>query len=239
MQQALKTSCAAVAVSAVLCGHHQYTHSIPFMYQRASPYVVTIDSIGSKRDPFDVNGARVSLQTGVGSGFVVKPSMKMAPHVNQRRIVTNYHVIDDSEHILVRFGADGQDAITEASIESVDMFNDIAILNIENDDAMTGGLPLCDAPPTVGEDVFAIGSPYGLDHSLSVGVVSGVDRALSSSTPTGLIQTDAIINPGNSGGPLISRRNGCVLGMNTATINQGSGLGFAVPSTKIKQALID
>lgn len=235
MNNVLKASCAAAAASVVFCGHFQHTHSIPFMYQRISPYVVTIDSIGSKRNPYDINGDRVPVQTGVGSGFIVKGNIVHAPPVGHRQVVTNYHVINDAEHVIVRFGKNGTQL--EATIQGVDIVNDIAILDILGDD--TGGLQLCEGLSDIGEDVLAIGSPYGLENSLSVGVVGGVNRELSNTTPDGLVQTDAIINPGNSGGPLISRNRGCVIGMNTATINQGSGLGFAVPASKIKSVVSD
>lgn len=229
MQRALTASLAA---SIILYGHHQYTHTVPFVYSRAIPNVVTIDSVGSKLNPQDVTAPRILVQRAVGTGFVVAD-----PKKNQY-IVTNFHVIDDSEHIFVRSTKDAEPY--EAHIVNMDPFNDIAILAID-DDIPADGLRLCPVqqPPEIGEDVLAIGSPFGLEDSLSTGVVSGVDRQVAYISASQMIQTDASINPGNSGGPLISRERGCVIGMNTATVNNSTNIGFAVPSPNIKAVLTD
>jgi serine protease Do len=231
MQRALTASCGGIAASMVLYGHHQYTHSIPFVYTRSVPHVVTIDSVGSKLNPYDVRGDRVPVKKGVGSGFIVLNSK------GKKYVATNLHVVYDSEQIFVRWSEDGDPV--EASVEEADPFNDIAILRVNNDNITDpdGGLRLCSEAPEIGEDVLAIGSPFGLENSLSVGVVSGVNRQLASMSPSDMIQTDAPINPGNSGGPLIARWRGCVIGMNTSAIDQGTNVGFAVPAPNIKAIL--
>jgi S1-C subfamily serine protease len=243
MNNMLKGTCAMGISTAILYGHHQYTHSIPFMYNRMAPYVVTVDSIASKRNAYDVEGPRVPVKNGVGTGFIVKghmPKMVQAPSltVDTVNIVTNYHVVEDSENVIVRLY--GSNKEIDAHVENADPMHDIAFLSVPADafDEKDGGLRLCEREPVVGEEVIAIGSPYGMETSVSSGIVSGLHRELSGSTYRDMIQTDAGINPGNSGGPLIARRDGCVLGINTATIATGSGIGFAVPSPSIKDNLM-
>lgn len=228
MNRLLQGACAIGASSAILVGHHEFTHSIPFMYDRMARSVVTIDSIASKRSALDVR-ERIPVRNGVGTGFVIKTPRKM-PYT---LIATNYHVIEDAEHVVVRFYKNDKEV--EASVIDADPFNDLAFLAVPNEPVE--GLRLCGRAPVVGEDVLAIGSPYGMETSVSSGIVSGLHRALPDSVYKDMIQTDAPIAPGNSGGPLIARGDGCVLGMNTATIASGGSIGFAVPASAIKEHL--
>jgi serine protease Do len=215
-----KVATVGVAGALLLSCHHTYTHSPAFVYKRIAPSVVSITSVGSQRNSFDINGERIPLRRGTGTGFVTR-----------RGIVTNLHVIKDSERILIHYTPDAPSVI--ARVEKVDPFNDIAILQPVEDHPQVNPLRLCTRDPIIGESVLAIGDPYGLEKSLSVGVVSGLHREIGGGLPDDMIQTDAVINPGNSGGPLISQEGLCVLGVNTATINESSGIGFVVPSIKI------
>lgn len=225
---------AAACGAALVCGHHVYTHSPSFLYYRLAPSIVSVESVGSKRNPYDIHGERMGIVRGTGTGFVVARSPLIEP-AKPVEILTNFHVVEDSEQIMIRFAEEAPPL--NAIITKVDPMNDTAVLEVVFEDLDTTALHLCKRDPEIGEDVLAIGNPFGLDKSLSVGVVSGLGRSVGGVLPDNMIQTDAVINPGNSGGPLISRRDGCVLGMNTATINQSSGIGFAVPSSVLSKVL--
>ncbi|MGI0081761.1 MAG: S1C family serine protease [Nitrosopumilaceae archaeon] len=181
----------------------------------------------------------VETPTGrsLGSGFVYD--------VNGH-IITNEHVVDDAQKIIVTF-LDGTSY--NAEVVGADPFTDLAVIKVNVDPALLHPLPLGDSSSLrVGDQVAAIGNPFGLSGSMTSGIVSQLGRLLS--TPGTLafsipdvIQTDAAINPGNSGGPLLNMK-GQVVGINTA-IQSGTGefagIGFAVPSktiSKIVPALI-
>lgn len=230
MQHAMKAPVVGMGAAMLLYGHQQYIHSLPYNYHRLAPYVVTVESVGSVRDPYDVNGQRVPRTSGIGSGFVIN-SVNRAP----THIITNYHVIQDSERVVVHMKNTSKPLI--ATVVGVDPVNDIAMIDVDQKIDIFEGLQLCSRDADVGEEAFAIGSPYGFEGSISTGIISGLDRSIGSGTPEHMIQTDVPINPGNSGGPLISRKDRCVLGVNTAAISQGSGLGFAVPSSVVKNDL--
>ena len=156
--------------------------------------------------------------TSQGSGFV---------YDSAGRIVTNWHVINtaNSDTIYVRY-TDGTWA--EATLLGSDPYTDLSVLRAESVPESATPLPVSDEVPSVGTKVVAIGTPDGLRGSMSVGVVSGVNRSMS--TPQGflipdMIQTDASLNPGNSGGPLVST-DGVVVGVNRA--RQGENIGFAL-----------
>jgi len=170
--------------------------------------------------------------TSLGSGFVFD---------NQGRIITNHHVVRDSKNVDVTF-IDGNRYV--ASVIGSDPFNDIAVIDItENISGQLDPLRLGNSSAVeVGDQVIAIGNPYGLAGSMTVGIVSQKGRLISTegsafSIPS-VIQTDALINPGNSGGPLINV-NEEVIGMNTAGVlsdsGSFSGIGLAVPSNTISK----
>jgi S1-C subfamily serine protease len=196
------------------------------VYRQAAPGVVTIRSV------FDEGAAE-------GSGFVLD---------DQGEIVTNAHVVTDestgerkeARNVYVEFPDRN---VVPAEIVGFDPFNDVALLKVA-----PKGLPLhplelgSDAELRVGQPVAAIGSPFGEQHSLSVGVVSATDRSVKSLTQFeiyGAIQTDASINPGNSGGPLLDA-GARVIGINQQIeTNSGAndGVGFAVPASAIERSV--
>ena len=160
----------------------------------------------------------------LGSGFVIS---------QDGYIVTNNHVIEDVDKITVIF----QDE-TELPAEVVgrDPKTDIALLRVETDEALFA-LPLGDSDSLrPGEWVVAIGNPYGLEHSVTAGIVSAKHRTIQAGPYDDYIQTDAAINPGNSGGPLINLA-GEVIGINTAIRQGANTIGFAVPVNMAKTVL--
>jgi S1-C subfamily serine protease len=179
-----------------------------------------------------------ALESRLGSGFV---------YDNNGHIITNYHVVNGGGRLDVTF-LDG--TVYRASLLGSDPFTDLAVLYVEDvPEGKLVPLPLADSTQIrVGEQVAAIGNPFGLSGSMSAGIVSGLGRLIPSqeagsfSIPD-VIQTDAPINPGNSGGPLLNMR-GEVIGINSAifsTTGQFAGVGFAIPSntmTNVVPALI-
>ncbi|HXV88573.1 MAG TPA: trypsin-like peptidase domain-containing protein [Nitrososphaeraceae archaeon] len=170
--------------------------------------------------------------TSLGSGFVFD---------KEGRIITNHHVVRDSKNVDVTF-IDGNRYV--ASVIGSDPFNDIAVIDIsQNISGQLSPLTLGNSSAVeIGDQVIAIGNPYGLAGSMSVGIVSQKGRLISTegsqfSIPS-VIQTDALINPGNSGGPLLSIGEE-VIGMNTAGVlsdsGSFSGIGLAVPSNTISK----
>ena len=205
------------------------------IYQRESPGVVTIISTGIGDDGATGGGN----QSGLGSGFVIS---------GDGEIATNAHVVTSGEgagirkadEVFVRFKDSNQ---VPAKIVGFDPFADVALLKVDPAGLTLRPLPLGSADDlAVGSPVAAIGSPFGEEQSLSVGVISALGRSIDSLTgfaTTGAIQTDAAINHGNSGGPLLDAR-GRVLGINAqiqTTSGEGSGVGFAVPVDTVKRSL--
>lgn len=144
-------------------------------------------------------------------------------------LLTNAHVVADADTVAVQL-ADGSSH--DAEVVGTDAASDLAVLRIDADDLPTP--EFADSPPEVGAATLAIGSPFGLEGTVTSGIVSALDRTLAgpSSTLTGLVQTDAAINPGNSGGALVDEQ-GQVIGINTAIYSRSGandGVGFAVPS---------
>jgi S1-C subfamily serine protease len=205
------------------------------IYQRDAPSVVTITSVFAGGGGLLGGGA----QAGQGSGFVIS---------DKGEIVTNAHVVADGEgadlhkarEVYVQF-ADGNQV--SARIVGFDPNADVGLLRIDPGDLKLRALPLGDSSKVaVGEPVAAIGSPFGEEQSLSVGVVSALNRSIDSLTGFQIndaIQTDAAINRGNSGGPLLDA-DGRVLGINSqikSSSGSGSGVGFAVSVNTIKRSV--
>ncbi|WP_089720459.1 DegQ family serine endoprotease [Candidatus Entotheonella palauensis] len=162
-------------------------------------------------------GRRRRRRPGQGSGFIIS---------QDGYIVTNYHVIEDAADIKVTLTTRQQ---FNAKLIGGDAKTDLALLKIEADEQ----LPTVPAGNSdqleVGEWVMAIGNPFGLGHTVTTGIVSAKGRTIGAGPYDDFIQTDASINPGNSGGPLFNMR-GEVIGINTAIVPQGQGIGFAIPS---------
>ena len=167
-------------------------------------------------------------KNGIGSGFVFD---------TRGHIITNNHVIENSEKIIVTF-LDGSSF--NAEIVGADPFTDLAVIKVDADPSLLRPLQLGDsANLKVGMQVVAIGNPFGLSGSMTAGIVSQLGRLLPSqdtgfSIPD-IIQTDAAINPGNSGGPLLNKR-GEVIGINTAiqsVTGEFTGVGFSIPSQTV------
>jgi S1-C subfamily serine protease len=184
-------------------------------------------------------GLGSGTRAGIGSGFVVSGAGEIA---------TNAHVVTSGEgrdikraaDVYVRF-ADGNQV--PADVRGFDPFSDVALLKVDPAGLRLRPLPLGAAQTVeVGAPVVAIGSPFGEEQSLSVGVVSAKDRSIESLTgfaTTGALQTDAAINHGNSGGPLLDAR-GRVVGINSqiqTSTGDGSGVGFAVPVETARRSL--
>lgn len=170
------------------------------------------------------------VETGNGTGFVVDAS---------GLIITNNHVIEDAASITIRFSNDEQ---RDAQVVGTDVTNDLALLQVENMPSNIPAIPLGDSDSVqVGETAIAIGTPFGLDQTVTQGIISAVDRdwAPQGRPMRGLIQTDTPINPGNSGGPLLNA-NGEVIGVTTlieSPVRGNVGVGFAVPINTVKQQL--
>jgi S1-C subfamily serine protease len=198
------------------------------VYERVNPAVVNID-VSAEVEEGEL------AEFGSGSGFVLD---------TEGYIVTNYHVVAEADEVRVTF-SDGM--VLVAEVLGTDPFADLSALKVtppENYELVPVELGDSDTLK-VGQRVIAIGNPFGLSGSMTVGIVSGVGRTLPSGvvTQTGLfsnpliIQTDAAINPGNSGGPLLDS-HGRVIGVNVAirsTSGLNTGIGFAVPVNTVKR----
>jgi len=191
------------------------------VFREASPSVVHITNSRLQRDFFSLNVTRVPR--GTGSGFVWD---------KRGHIVTNYHVIQGGNAFTVTL-ADG--TTYDATYVGGDPNKDLAVLKIEASRESLVPVVLGDADAlVVGQKVLAIGNPFGLDRTLTTGVISALGREIQSVTGTtiqGVIQTDASINPGNSGGPLLDSA-GRLIGVNASIVSPSgasAGIGFAVP----------
>ena len=212
--------------------------------EKARPAVVSIYTKGQqtqrrsfRRDPFfdDFfnrfygNSRRPQMRQGItlGSGVIIDGP--------QGLVVTNEHVVRGAASITVTLSTGKE---LEAEVLGADPRFDLAVLKIKGDPKLPT-LELGNSDDLmIGETVIAIGNPFGFSHTATTGVVSATDRSLPDSRNSqglqGLIQTDASINPGNSGGPLLNIK-GEVVGINTAIVAKGEGLGFAIPSSQVKR----
>ncbi|SEW25795.1 serine protease Do [Aliiroseovarius sediminilitoris] len=165
---------------------------------------------------------------GVGSGFIIS---------SDGLIVTNNHVIDGATSVTVKF-ADGSEHV--ATVVGTDPLTDIALLDIEGSDLPTVSFG-SSKTMRVGDEVIAMGNPFGLGGTVTTGIVSAKDRNINAGPFDEFIQTDAAINRGNSGGPLFNDR-GEVIGVNTAIFSPNgasAGVGFAVPSDLVSKIVAD
>ncbi|QXP87621.1 S1C family serine protease [Methylococcus capsulatus] len=199
------------------------------LFEKSKNSVVYISTLQQVMDPWTRNV--LSIPRGTGSGFI----WDEAGHV-----VTNYHVVEGASGATVKL-ADGRDY--RAALVGVSKAHDLAVLRIDVGQGIPSPLPIgVSHDLKVGQKVFAIGNPFGLDWSLTTGIVSALDRSLTEETGVTiehLIQTDAAINPGNSGGPLLDSA-GRLVGINTAIYSPSgafSGVGFAVPVDTVNRVV--
>lgn len=197
------------------------------IYKKTVASVVNVSNIKMAKNWAYGN---VEIPTGAGSGFVWD---------QEGRIVTNYHVIEGGDSFVITFHNDSKPY--KAKVVGVEPRKDIAVLQLIEKPKNLVPVNVGESKSLmVGQKTVAIGNPFALDHTMTVGIVSALDRKISGIGGVkihGMIQTDAAINPGNSGGPLLNS-SGEVIGMNTMIFsNSGSsaGLGFAVPVDTINR----
>ena len=196
------------------------------LYQRVNPAVVYIEVSVEQTD--------TSIPLATGSGFVMD---------TEGHIVTNAHVVEEADAVQVTF-SDG--SVVAAQMLGRDPYSDLAVVKVNVSPDRLVPLELGDSSALqVGQRAVAIGNPFGLEGTMTVGVISALGRTLPTQVLEGggsfsnpeIIQTDAAINPGNSGGPLLDTR-GRVIGINTAIRSEtgvNSGIGFAVPVNTVKR----
>jgi len=195
------------------------------LYARANPAVVNVTIYGQQGDSL--------IPLGQGSGFLFDES---------GRVVTNAHVVEGGKQIEITF-SDG--TIRDAEVIGQDPNSDLAVVKVDQLPAGIAPLELGDMSElAVGQTVIAIGNPFGLDGTLTRGIISALGRTIPALTPFSIpqaIQTDAAINPGNSGGPLLDL-HGHVIGVNAqietdGTSRSNSGVGFAIPVNVIQRVV--
>ncbi|MEW6173400.1 MAG: trypsin-like peptidase domain-containing protein [Bacillota bacterium] len=218
--------------------------AIAGIVERTGSAVVKIDTLttvgGSQLDPFyndpffrqffgGMSPRQQEYRPSLGSGFIIS---------EDGYVLTNEHVVENASEIQVTVA--GYSKPFKARLVGSDYDLDLAVVKIEADKKLPY-LKLGDAEKMkVGDWVIAIGNPYGLDHTVTVGVISAKGRPIDIEDRhyKNLLQTDASINPGNSGGPLLNL-DGEVIGINTAVNVQAQGIGFAIPSNTVKSILSD
>jgi S1-C subfamily serine protease len=199
------------------------------LFNAAAPSVVHVTNLAVTRTSLGASVQRV--ERGLGSGFVWD---------QQGHVVTNYHVVEGANAIQVVF-RDG------TSYDSTDIKTypdkDIAVVTINAPSSKLVPIPIGESSKLqVGQSAFAIGNPYGLDHTLTTGIVSALGREITSPNKRvirGVIQTSAAINPGNSGGPLLDS-SGRLIGMNTSILSESGafgGIGFAIPVDEVNRVV--
>src|SRR5437763_2672979 len=211
--------------------------SINAIYRASAPGVVHIETtsrVQQPADPFFGNPFGTSeTQRALGSGFVIDK----AGH-----IVTNYHVVRGANTIQVSFSNNER---FKARLVGIDPSTDVAVLKVDVKSRALKALPLGDSDTVrVGDEVIAIGNPFGLDRSVTAGIVSAVQRRIEAPNRLSIshvIQTDAALNHGNSGGPLLNAQ-GTVIGVNAQIETGGAtdgnvGIGFAIPINTVKDVV--
>ena len=192
--------------------------AISHLAEHVTPTVVGVSPIRQISQPGKMPSAGRFKVPGAGSGVVIH---------KDGYIVTNHHVINNAVEAEVHF-PDQSTLIAEIVAQDPD--TDLALLKVETDRKLESATFGDSSTVKVGQWVLAVGNPFGLDRTVTLGVVSGIGREnMNLSRYENFIQTDASINPGNSGGPLFNLR-GEVIGINTAIINFAQGIGFAIPS---------
>ncbi|MGC4118093.1 MAG: Do family serine endopeptidase [Myxococcales bacterium] len=168
---------------------------------------------------------RPQVETGLGSGFVID--------ANRGLVLTNNHVVEGADEVLVRLVDERE---LTAKVVGTDPATDIAVVRLKETRGLVAA-PLGDSDTLrVGDFVMAIGNPFGLELTVTSGIISAKARVIGAGPYDDFLQTDAAINPGNSGGPLFDL-DGNVVGINTAIVASGQGIGFAVPISLVKSLL--
>jgi serine protease Do len=170
---------------------------------------------------------RERTQRSLGTGFIIDP---------KGLIITNEHVVKNADKIKVKMaGQDGKEYT--ATVKGRDPLTDIALLQVDSKQGNFPSLVMGDSDKIrVGDWVVAIGNPFGLGHTVTQGIISAKGRIIGAGRYDNFLQTDAAINPGNSGGPLLNLE-GQVVGINTAIVATGQGIGFAIPSNMVKNII--
>ena len=190
------------------------TNPFPFQFPPGSPFEDMFKEFGTPQE---------RKSSALGSGFIID---------EKGIVVTNNHVIQDAEDIIVRVNGDEE---YKAKVIGADPLSDIAVLQLETKDKFTP-VAFCDSDKArIGDLVIAIGNPFGLGGTVTSGIISARNRSIGLSRYEDYIQTDASINSGNSGGPLFDM-NGDVIGINTAILgrNGSIGIGFSIPANSAK-----
>lgn len=197
------------------------------VFRKVSPSVVHITTLAQQRDFFSRNVTEVP--SGTGSGFLWD---------EQGHVVTNFHVIRGASAAKVTLS---DQSTFDANLVGVDPDRDLAVLRIAAPREKLLPVPMGSSRDLlVGQTVYAIGNPFGLDQTLTRGIVSALNREIESMTQRtirGAIQTDAAINPGNSGGPLLDSA-GRLIGVNTSIFSPSggsNGIGFAIPADEVNR----
>jgi S1-C subfamily serine protease len=201
------------------------------LFRKSSPSVVHITSLAARRDFFGFNVQ--TIPQGTGTGFVWD---------EQGNIVTNFHVVANADAAQVTLA---DHSTWDAALVGVAPDRDLAVLRIKAPREKTPALPIGTSTDLlVGQKVFAIGNPFGLDQTLTTGIISALGREIDSMTGHAIrdvVQTDAAINPGNSGGPLLDSA-GRLIGVNTAIASPSgayAGVGFAIPVDTVNRIVPD
>jgi S1-C subfamily serine protease len=222
---ALILAAAAALPAAALSPDEENTIAV---FREAAPSVVFVTNVALEQNQYQDEFA---VPQGAGSGFVWD---------KQGHIVTNFHVVQGGDAFLVTFDDQTQ---VQAKLIGTDANKDIAVLKIEEKYDKLKPIAVGSSDKlSVGQQVLAIGNPFGLDHSLTKGIISAVGRVvqgIGGVTIHDMIQTDAAINPGNSGGPLLDSA-GRLIGVNTAIQSPSgasAGIGFAIPVDEVNRVV--
>ena len=231
---------AGLIAVALLQGHHSSaTQTTPTKLASLKTTSTTNPDVAKRvyaeaKDSVAYISATQAQGQATGSGFVVSSDGK---------IITNEHVVDGAQQVTVKLGTSNTEV--PAQVLAADASKDLALLQIDTGGAKLHPLTLGDSSNVqVGQTVYAIGNPYGLDHTFTSGIVSALNREIQAPDGTpiqGALQTDAAINPGNSGGALLDE-NGNVIGVNSQIASANSsggesgnvGIGFAIASNTVK-----
>jgi S1-C subfamily serine protease len=197
------------------------------LYRQSAPSVVHVTRLTRRRDPFSMD--LMQIQEGTGSGFIWDADGHVVTNNHVVAGATDFEVITSDQHKY------------KATLVGASPDKDLAVLKIDAPKSDLHVIPLGSSQDLqVGQKAFAIGNPFGLDQSLTAGVISALDREIGTESPRpikGVIQTNAAINPGNSGGPLLDSA-GRLIGVNTAIVSPSgasAGIGFAIPVDEVNR----